>query len=318
MDLNAFALLLVNLQACLLRCSGKERLWHYWSQYGQAFGLAALISFCTSCQAPAERQQQLAQQLGLSALQVSGKGFSHRLFLNAPAAALLGTSGKLTVRPPAEFARLHVYLEGDGDPWLNRTQPASDLTARHPLALPLLASDPAPALYLGRPCYDGLARTSGCAPRYWTSHRYSEAVVASMAAALRQVPHYQASSDTVLIGHSGGATLAMLLAARLPRIRAVVSLAGNLDPDAWARLHQYSPLTGSLNPALGPALPDTITQIYFLGAADRNIPPTLFPVTLLQQNNVRMILVEEYNHRCCWLRDWRSLLSQIDKILSKR
>ncbi|MEZ5593761.1 MAG: hypothetical protein R3F53_24845 [Gammaproteobacteria bacterium] len=313
--MNAFALLLVNLPAYLIR---KERLWHYWPQCLQALGLAALISFCASCQAPVERQQQLAQRLGLSALQVSGSGFSHRLFLNTPAAAMLGTSDKLTAHPPAAFTRLHVYLEGDGDPWLNRTQPASDPTARHPLALRLLASDPAPALYLGRPCYDGLTRTAGCAPRYWTSHRYSEAVVASMAAALRQLPLYQTASDTVLIGHSGGATLAMLLAARLPRIRAVVSLAGNLDPAAWARLHHYSPLTGSLNPALELALPDTIAQIHYLGAADRNIPPALFPATLLQQNNVRMILVEEYNHRCCWLRDWRSLLNQIDKIISKQ
>ena len=52
----------------------------------------------------------------------------------------------------------------------------------------------------------------------------------------------------VLIGHSGGGTLAVLLAPRIEDVSGVVSIAANLDIDAWADHHNYDRLTGSLNP----------------------------------------------------------------------
>jgi pimeloyl-ACP methyl ester carboxylesterase len=55
----------------------------------------------------------------------------------------------------------------------------------------------------------------------------------------------------LLIGHSGGA-LAILLAARVPQVVAVVTIAGNLDTDVWTKLHGYLRLQGSLNPIAAP------------------------------------------------------------------
>ena len=257
--------------------------------------MPAVISACV---APSVQMDRLAEQLELTRINVYGKPFLHRVYLNKAAENL----------SQVKTSRLHVYLDGDGDPWLNRRQIAADPTPRDPLALRLLARDPTPAVYLGRPCYHGLARSALCSPELWTSHRYSEAVVNSMASALSQLPAYRAAFDTVLIGHSGGGALAMLLAARLAKTRVVMTLAGNLDPAAWTRLHGYSELTGSLNPALQPALPKSILQIHLMGGQDQNIPPVIAPASLLQQSNVRVVKFEAYNHRCCWLRDWPVLL----------
>jgi len=266
--------------------------------------LALLSALLIACQAPADKLAQQARELQLHWRSVPGDAFRHTVLLNSAAAAV--TTAK---------SRLHVYLGGDGDPWLNRTTIAADPTARDPLAIHLLARDPSPALYLGRPCYDGLAQDRDCSPLYWTRHRYSEAVVSSMAAALKQLPLYTQAERIVLIGYSGGGTLAMLLAARLPRLDAVITLAGNLDHSAWTQWHGYSPLSGSLNPAFALALPENIIQLHFIAAQDSNIPPSLFPTTLLQRDNARMILLQEYTHRCCWLRDWRNLLEQINQIV---
>ena len=262
----------------------------------------ALLAVLSACVSPSVHMHQLAHELGLIRESVQGHPFQHIVYLNQAAKNLS------QIKPP----ELHIYLEGDGDPWLNHHTIAADPTPRDPLALRLLARDPAAAVYLGRPCYHGLAQIPPCSPEFWTSRRYSETVVTSMAFALRQLPEYQAAAKIVLIGHSGGGTLAMLLAARLAKTRAVMTLAGNLDPQAWAALHRYSELTDSLNPALQPALPASIQQIHLMGRQDRNIPPHLAPLTILQQSNVRTVKIEAYNHTCCWLEDWHSLLSYLD------
>ena len=77
---------------------------------------------------------------------------------------------------------LHVYLDGDGTPMLG-SYPAADPTPRDPLVLDLMALDSTPSIYVGRPCYHGLSGAP-CSPSLWTSGRYSEPVVASMAAGI--------------------------------------------------------------------------------------------------------------------------------------
>ena len=74
-----------------------------------------------------------------------------------------------------------------------------------------------------------------------------------MAAALSDILQRRPYQGLVLIGYSGGGVLAMLLAEQFPATQAVVTVAGNLDTDAWAIEHGYSPLRGSLNPAFATA-----------------------------------------------------------------
>ena len=95
----------------------------------------------------------LAAELGLVGRKLRGDGFE------------LIAYGNRIAHPSG---RLHVYLEGDGVPWITRTLIALDPTPRNPLALRLMALDPAPALYLARPCYNGTAKAPGCNPLSFT------------------------------------------------------------------------------------------------------------------------------------------------------
>ena len=136
-----------------------------------------------------------------------------------------------------------------------------------------------------------------------------------IAAALTDLPQSEVIRDTSkfmrdiysknikyiqFLGHSGGGTLAMLLAERFNRTTSVVTLAGNLDIDAWTTLHGYSPLYGSLNPAQRPALAGHIKQFHYVGRNDKVVPPAVVQSGIRRQHNARLIILDDVNHKCCW------------------
>lgn len=209
---------------------------------------------------------------------------------------------------------LHVYLEGDGTPYIRGGLAAADPTPREPVALRLLALDRAPALLLGRPCYHGLAQSPACSEDLWTEARYSERVVASMAAALRNLA--PECRSVVLIGFSGGGTLAVLLSRRLPAVTAVVTLASNLDIDAWADVHGYRRLAGSLNPVQAAAAPQQLLQLHYAGAEDRRVPPAIVE-RAARQTGGEHFLLDGVDHRAGWERRWPGILAALRKRLTE-
>jgi pimeloyl-ACP methyl ester carboxylesterase len=213
-------------------------------------------------------------------------------------------------RPGPASPRWHVYLDGDGTPWFGGL-PARDPTPRAPLALALMARDPANSVYLGRPCYHGLAGSEGCTSQLWTSARYSETVVASMAAVLRDLMTAGGVDEIDWFGYSGGGSLAVLLAPRFPESRVVVTVAANLDIDAWADGHRDPRLKGSLNPARQPPLPDRIQQFHYAGGRDRVVP-----VDVVRRGAVgaaQLIVVPDHDHVCCWERAWPAILAEVER-----
>lgn len=210
--------------------------------------------------------------------------------------------------------RLHVYIEGDGRPFQNRFLIAQDPSPQNPLMFNLMMQDQSSSLYLGRPCYFNKStpamQDTQCTPKFWTSARYSEEVVNSMISALRQHLNTRSYQGVSLIGHSGGGTLAVLMAARMPEVDQVVTLAGNLDIAAWVRLHHYTPLKHSLNPA------DLVIlyakQLHFVGDKDDNIPPSLSKTWLMSMGQP-MHIIKDADHNCCWQLHWNNLLSQINQ-----
>ncbi|RYY04646.1 MAG: alpha/beta hydrolase [Gammaproteobacteria bacterium] len=212
--------------------------------------------------------------------------------------------------------RLHVYVEGDGLPFRNRFQISTDPSPRNPMMLQLMAQDKTESLYLGRPCYftnsNPLMADNLCDYHYWTDARYSDAIVTSMTNVLRQQIGNHHYNGITLIGHSGGGALVMLMAARMPEVDQVVTLAGNLDTKAWTRYHHFSTLKNSLNPA---DLNKTVLparQLHFMGDKDDNIPPVLMQYFLTRIGQQGKIL-EGADHNCCWQLRWQELLLQIDK-----
>jgi hypothetical protein len=247
-----------------------------------------------SCATPAQRAARFARDSGFSEQVVHGTQWEHVVFSTASA------------RPSQ---RVHVYVEGDGTPWIAHRWVARDPTPRKPIMLTLMAMDTQPSIYLGRPCYFGLAEQSGCEPWLWTDGRYSEAVVSSMVRALEGVLNKQEPPEALYwFGHSGGGTLAMLLAERFPQSASIVTLAGNLDVEAWARHHGYTPLSRSLNPASRPPLPSQIRQIHLIGTQDLNVPIEILESAVAKQHNVEVRQYPDFDHACCWRRIWRSIL----------
>lgn len=226
---------------------------------------------------------------------VEGAPFRHRVLTHAhPAAGVL-----------------HVYIEGDGRAWLNRTTISRDPTPLDPLMLGLMTLDRAPSVYVGRPCYFGLADSTGCDARYWTSHRYSEAVVESMAHAIETLAAEGRYEGIALFGHSGGGTLAALLASRL-NVAALVTLAANLDVAHWADLHGYTPLDGSLDPVRDRTLPREIFQRHWFGSDDREVPLNLASTLEPQVGTDSLRIQPGFDHGCCWSEIWPQQLAELD------
>lgn len=222
--------------------------------------------------------------------------------------ALVSQAGKLP--------RLHVYIEGDGVPFENRFMVALDPSPSNPLMLKLMEMDHTQSLYLGRPCYFTRSHPDmadiNCTAKFWTSARYSNAVVESMTLVLHRYLEAHPAQGVTLIGHSGGGTLAMLMAARLREVDQVVTIAGNLDTDAWAKLHHYTPLKESLNPADLSANQLPRHQLHIGGDKDTNIPPELGQAVLTPMG-LEMMLIPNADHNCCWAKHWPMLLRQIDQ-----
>jgi hypothetical protein len=126
-----------------------------------------VVAALAACATPTARYEERVRSYGFAALDLDGDGFRHRAYTAA------GTPS----------GTLHVYIEHDGTPWIVSTLPSSDPTPRRPLALELMAQDPAPRLFLGRPCYFATddargatcssGRTSAIPPKWcaaWSRH----------------------------------------------------------------------------------------------------------------------------------------------------
>jgi pimeloyl-ACP methyl ester carboxylesterase len=131
-----------------------------------------------------------------------------------------------------------------------------------------------------------------------------------MAAATRRIVAAEGVGELVWFGYSGGGSLAVLLAARVPESVAVVTVAANLDIDAWADLRRDARLTGSLNPAGQPPLPDRVVQIHYAGGRDRLVPADIVRRGV---TSGRLVVVPEFDHVCCWAARWPRILSEVEK-----
>jgi hypothetical protein len=226
-----------------------------------------------------------------------------------------GTEFALTVVVPSAQTTaptLWVFFEGDGRPWVaGGMRIARDPSPVNAVGFELFEASPVPRAYLGRPCYFGHSHDRGCERSLWTSARYGEAVITSMAAALRTLVRETSAGRLVLVGYSGGGTIAYLVAPRVAEVAAVVSISGNLDIDRWTRAHGYLPLSGSSNPATEPALDRRITQIAVIAGRDTNVPRSILQAFLAQQRPQEVWVYDEYDHTCCWQRNWPEIMARL-------
>jgi hypothetical protein len=212
---------------------------------------------------------------------------------------------------------LTVYIEGDGLAFRRENRISTDPTPRKPVALELAARDNSPALlYITRPCqYLTRDLLDHCDPRYWSTHRYAEEVIAAINSVINQ---YASSYSKIrLVGYSGGGSVAVLLAARRRDIAWLVTIGANLDHVLWTALHNVSPLSGSLNPADYAESIQGITQLHLSGSEDETVPVSVLqsylePVT--EQGNIYLKTIPGYDHQCCWSDIWPQPMCEIESL----
>jgi pimeloyl-ACP methyl ester carboxylesterase len=233
---------------------------------------------------------------------VEGTGFVHEFFeQRAPIAGDVEVSA----------APLYIFLEGDGRPWNDRgTAPRRDPDAVRAVGRDLAALHAGPAILLGRPCYHGRASDAGCEPTLWTYGRYSEVVVASMATAVQRLAALRNADAIVLVGFSGGGVLALLVADRVPTVKAVVTLAANLDLVAWTRYHGYLQLAGSLDP-LAVRTRRVGCEIHVAGARDVVVPVTQTSRAVARRPGAVLWIEPDADHACCWASGWPTMAQRI-------
>jgi dienelactone hydrolase len=208
---------------------------------------------------------------------------------------------------------LTVYIEGDGLAWLTKNTISADPTPINPTGLKLALNHPqGNAVYLARPCqYTDGSEARNCNKHYWTDSRFAEEVTASTNEAINILKTEFSAEQLQLVGYSGGGAIAALIAARRDDVIRLITVAGNLDHQAWTRYHNISPLTGSLNPADYRQPLASIEQVHFVGANDKVTPPFLakqFVTEFYSQNNVKVIVIPENDHHCCWVEQWHNLI----------
>lgn len=269
------------------------------------FFCLALCLLLSACHASPENRSYRAQEIattgGLVSQDVLAPPFTLRTYsrFNAPASGVV-----------------RVYIEGDGFAWMSRSQISADPTPKVPVALALAAIDPAPnVIYIARPCQYIMYMNSNirCPSVYWGDSRFSREVVDSVNFALEKIKQQHGLRKIELVGYSGGAAVAVLLAASRNDIVSLRTVAGNLDTGVFTDLHKVSPISGSLNPRDVAHKISALPQIHFIGGADKIVPVEVYEgysraagVSTCRRHQV----VTGMAHDLRWQEEWLSLLQE--------
>lgn len=156
---------------------------------------------------------------------------------------------------------LRIYIEGNGNPNPKQT-----------LALTLAEKDPYPnVIYLARPCQfsdDEVCDNS----IIWKEAQFNTEIVNEMKNAVLQLMRKYRAPNVEFVGYDGGATMALLLATRIPQTTRVITVAGILDTHAYAQNNRGVSFKKSLNPADEKNQISIKPQIHYVGKKDKITP----------------------------------------------
>jgi predicted esterase len=158
------------------------------------------------------------------------------------------------------------------------------------------------------------AGTESCQQRYWTNGRFAPEVVAANSQAVGVLKDWFGASELTLVGYSGGAAIAAMVAAVRQDVSRLVTVAGNLDHRAWTAYQRVQPLSGSLNAVDFASALAHVSQMHFVGAEDKVIPPALaleWGEGLLGAAGANLRIKRGFDHHCCWVQQWPSLWDEL-------
>lgn len=168
---------------------------------------------------------------------------------------------------------LTIFIEGDGRAWATSSQPSLDPTPRVFSTMTLAMNTRHPGVYLARPCQ--FVMSAGCEKSVWTDARFSRAVIDATESAVDALKKRYGAERIELIGYSGGAAVAMLVAGERDDVSQIQTVSGNTNPKAWVSFNQLSALKGSLDPLVYHQKLALIPQRHFVGTDDSIIPKSL-------------------------------------------
>lgn len=221
--------------------------------------ILSLIIFVSACSfSPSQTKQSLIQKslpLGFSEKTYNTKNFkifSLQKFTN-------------------KNSPINLYIEGDGRAWLSRTVVSPNPTPRNLLLANFALKDKSSnVIYLARPCQ--FVEDDNCARKYWTTDRFSKPVIESYQEILAQFKNRQIN----LIGYSGGAAVAILLASEMDNVKSIKTIAGNLDYNAFTAYHKVKSLNDEMDIDSAIAKISAIPQTHYMGGKDEVITKEVF------------------------------------------
>ena len=204
---------------------------------------------------------------------------------------------------------LTIYIEGDGAHWLLQMAPPPNPTPRKSLVVSLATQDQSPfILYLARPCqYIDIAQFKDCDPSVWTEGRFSPAVIQLANDVIDKVLLDLPKVRLNLVGHSGGGTLATLLAAKRSDVRCLVTLAAPLDIAAWTQSVSVGPLRLSNNPADPNIQLKNTRQTHFFGENDAIVKKESIGNYRNFSDKTDFIVISGFDHTKAWAEQWPML-----------
>lgn len=196
---------------------------------------------------------------------------------------------------PDSSGSLNIVIEGDGFAWSTRRTPSWDPTPKDPIGLRwALGLGGQNTLYLARPCQ--YITGDLCDIPYWTDQRFDPKIIDSFQSALNQIKTQTGAQGFHLYGYSGGAYVALVLAAKREDIRAVTTAAGLLDPPAWTDYHGVTPLQLPETTAALQARTAHIPFVDYCGADDETVPCALTQAFAAHAPNHRVVTIPNADH----------------------
>ena len=216
-------------------------------------------------------------------------------------------------------APLTLYIEGDGFAWRTRHELSYDPTPRHPLVLSLAAMDPSKNVaYIARPGQLNASGNPDCDPVYWSEKRFSQEVINAIDPVVDHLKEESGAREINLVGYSGGAAIAVLIASRRSDIVSLRTVAGNLAHLALTRYQGVDPLTGSLNPIDVAEKIKDLPQRHFVGSDDKVVPLFIAQSFVKREGDKgyeRITIVDGATHTKGWQDRWGELLLKPVKTL---
>ena len=156
---------------------------------------------------------------------------------------------------------LRIYLEGDGNP-----DPSDKI------ALYYAEQDPSNnVIYVARPCQWSKDKICQTKPEIYKEQRFHSEIIQEIEEVISYLKSKYKAPKIELVGYDGGATVALNLASQIEVAR-VITIAGILDTNAYARQNGIPEMPDAQNPADKLSILAEIPQIHYVGGEDEITP----------------------------------------------